>query len=293
MACWCTDTYLRLAAVALWLWASALSAAEYRGQVTFGGLPVPGATVTATVGDKKLVAITDLEGIYVFPDLPDGNWMIEIQMLGFETVRNTAPSSMAATWELKLLPLDRIKAQVQTAAAFAPPPTAPAPPAPAKDLSAEDMSQRAADGFLINGSSQNGAASPFAQLAAFGNNRNGSKGLYNGGIGLTFDNSALDAQQFSLTGQDTPKLAYDRLTGMAFLGGPLQIRPSFQTPPVFLRGVSVDAEQQRHHATRSDAGPWPSATEYSRARFSIPPPECRSPATSFRRTGSALRRKLC
>jgi hypothetical protein len=231
MACWCTDTYLRLAAVALWLWASALSAAEYRGQVTFGGLPVPGATVTATVGDKKLVAITDLEGIYVFPDLPDGNWMIEIQMLGFETVRNTAPSSMAATWELKLLPLDRIKAQVQTAAAFAPPPTAPAPPAPAKDLSAEDMSQRAADGFLINGSSQNGAASPFAQLAAFGNNRNGSKGLYNGGIGLTFDNSALDAQQFSLTGQNTPKLAYDRLTGMAFLGGPLQIGHLFKRPP--------------------------------------------------------------
>jgi hypothetical protein len=245
MACWCTDTYVRLAAVALWLWASVLTAAEYRGQVTFGGLPVPGATVTATLGDRKFVTITDLQGLYDFPDLTDGNCTIEIQMLGFETVKNTASPATAAKWELKLLPLDRIKAQVQTAAASAPPPAPPASPAaagqteprnapaPAKEPSAEDLSQRAADGFLINGSNQNGAASPFAQLAAFGNNRNGSKGLYNGGIGLTFDNSALDAQQFSLTGQDTPKPAYNRMTGMAALGGPLQIHHLFTRPPIF------------------------------------------------------------
>ena len=245
MACWCTDTYVRLAAVALWLWASVLTAAEYRGQVTFGGLPVPGATVTATLGDRKFVTITDLQGLYDFPDLTDGNCTIEIQMLGFETVKNTASPATAAKWELKLLPLDRIKAQVQTAAASAPPPAPPASPAaagqteprnapaPVKEPSAEDLSQRAADGFLINGSNQNGAASPFAQLAAFGNNRNGSKGLYNGGIGLTFDNSALDAQQFSLTGQDTPKPAYNRMTGMAALGGPLQIHHLFTRPPIF------------------------------------------------------------
>jgi hypothetical protein len=218
-----------------------MAAAEYRGEVTFGGLPVPGATVTATLGDKKLAAITDMQGLYDFPDLTDGNWTIEIQMLGFETVTGAA-SSPAAKWELKLLPLDRIKAQVRTAAAAAPPPTPPAPPtaavqteprkpAPAKEASEDDLSSRAADGFLINGSSQNGAASPFAQLAAFGNNRNGGKGLYNGGIGLTFDNSALDAQQFSLTGQNTPKPAYNRLTGLAALGGPLQIPHLFKRPP--------------------------------------------------------------
>ena len=28
-------------------------ASEYHGQVTFGGLPVPGATITATQGDQK------------------------------------------------------------------------------------------------------------------------------------------------------------------------------------------------------------------------------------------------
>jgi hypothetical protein len=232
----------RPAALAL-LAVSFLTAAEYRGQVTFGGLPVPGATVTATLGDKRIDAITDLEGVYDFSDLPDGNWAIEVRMLGFETVTNIVSSSTPAKWELKLLPLDQIKAQVQTAVRSAPPPAAPAPPAPAgqneqrsapppaKDPAAEDLSQRAADGFLINGSSQNGAASPFAQLAAFGNNRTGGKGLYNGAIGVTFDNSALDAQQFSLTGQNTPKLAYNRLTGLAAVGGPLQIGHLFKRPP--------------------------------------------------------------
>jgi hypothetical protein len=164
----------RPAALAL-LAVSFLTAAEYRGQVTFGGLPVPGATVTATLGDKRIDAITDLEGVYDFSDLPDGNWAIEVRMLGFETVTNIVSSSTPAKWELKLLPLDQIKAQVQTAVRSAPPPAAPAPPAPAgqneqrsapppaKDPAAEDLSQRAADGFLINGSSQNGAAGRLRQ----------------------------------------------------------------------------------------------------------------------------------
>jgi trimeric autotransporter adhesin len=144
---------------------------------------------------------------------------------------------------LKLLPLDQIKAEIQAAA---PRPAGHARASraarsrlpPAKEPSDEDLSQRAADGFLINGSSQNGAASPFAQLAAFGNNRNGAKGLYNGGIGVTFDNSALDAQQFSLTGQNTPKPAYNRLTGLAALGGPVADPHLFKRPRISSRRIS-------------------------------------------------------
>ena len=224
-------------AVMAWVAVSVLGAAEYRGQVTFGGLPVPGASVTATQADKKLDAITDLDGIYSFADLTYGSWSVEISMLGFESVKQEVaigPNTPAGKWELKMQPLGRIQAEIQRS------PTPPAPlqaepkkPVPAKTPADDDLSQRAADGFLINGSSQNGAASPFAQLAAFGNNRNGGKGLFNGGIGLTFDNSALDAQQFSLTGQNTPKLSYNRLTGMAALNGPLQIPRLFKRPPVF------------------------------------------------------------
>jgi hypothetical protein len=100
-------------------------------------------------------------------------------------------------------------------------------PAPAADNTAPQeasaLSQRAADGLLINGSVNNGASSPFAQLQAFGNNRRGGRSLYNGSLGFSLDNSSLDARTFSLTGQDTLKPAYSRLTGMAAFGGPLKI----------------------------------------------------------------------
>ncbi len=71
------------------------------------------------------------------------------------------------------------------------------------------MAQRAADGLLINGSQNNGASSPFALFPAFGNNRNGSRSLYNAGLGLFVDNSIWDARQFSITGQNTPKPGYN------------------------------------------------------------------------------------
>lgn len=250
----------RLVAVA-WLAVSILSASEYRGQVTFGGLPVPGATVSATEGDQRFVAITDLQGLYDFSDLTDGSWTIEIQMLGFDSVKQEvaiSPNATPGKWELKLLPLDQIKAAIQPAEPAPPPPQQNAP-VPAKEPPDEDLSQRAADGFLINGSSQNGAASPFAQLAAFGNNRNGAKGLYNGGIGVTFDNSTLDAQQFSLTGQPTPKPAYNRLTGMAALSGPLQIPHVFVRPPVFF----VAYQWTRNNNAATEPGLMPTPAERS------------------------------
>ena len=72
-----------------------------------------------------------------------------------------------------------------------PPPrqaSAPPPDDPPADGAA------AADGFLINGSVNNGAASPFAQPAAFGNNRRRPGALYNGMIGGLFSNSMWDAR---------------------------------------------------------------------------------------------------
>ena len=86
-----------------------------------------------------------------------------------------------------------------------------------------ETGKEANDGFLINGSVNNAANSAFSQSAAFGNFRPGGRGLYNGGIGFTMDNSNLDASPFSLTGQNTPKLSYNRITGLATFGGPLKI----------------------------------------------------------------------
>ena len=226
-------------ALVAYLAVSALAAANYHGMVTFNGLPVPGATVTASREGKKFSAITDVRGVYSFPELAKGTWNIEVAMFGFAKSAqevNVGPDAPAAKWELKLLSLDRIRAEVQLAAQRPieqpkPQNTAEAPPE-APDV---ELGQRAADGFLINGSVNNGASSTFGQAPAFGNNRFGGKSLYNGGIGIIFDNSALNARPFSLTGQDTPKAAYSRVTGMLSFGGPLQIPRLFQDGPfVFL-----------------------------------------------------------
>jgi hypothetical protein len=100
----------------------------------------------------------------------------------------------------------------------------------------DDLTKSASDGFLVNGTSNNGAASPFATNPAFGNNRLGNRGLYNGGIGFILDNSTTDARPYSITGQDTPRPEYNKFTGNANLIGPLKIRHWFVTPPNFYIG---------------------------------------------------------
>ncbi len=264
-----------------------LSAAEQHGQVKFGELGVPGATVTATQGDKTLSVITDQQGVYIFPDLPDGNWTFQVEMLCFTPIKQDVAITAglpAPDWELKLLPLAEIQAAAGPAApkpaaiqitkqtpaaapnatqaknnakpkknaptpppqtafqktdvnASAPPASAP-PAAPAASeafasQNAADLSQRASDGFLINGSQNNGASSPFSQNPAFGNNRRGLRSLYNFNLSLTGNNSVLDAQNFSLTGQQTPKSAQNLLTGAFSAAGPLRIPHLLRNGPLF------------------------------------------------------------
>ena len=150
------------------------------------------------------------------------------------------PNSPAVEWKLELLPLDQIKTAVPmgTRASTPPSPLSKEPPREStpKESRDEDDGASASDGFLINGSTNNGAASPLARLPAFGNNRSGGHGLYNGGIGIIGDNSALDARSFSLTGQDTPKPEYSRFSGVATLGGPIRIPHVLRNGPVFFIG---------------------------------------------------------
>jgi len=66
--------------LAPWCLGAAASASEYHGQVTFNGLPVPGATVTARHGAMQFSTSTDPQGLYSFSELPDGKWTLEIRM---------------------------------------------------------------------------------------------------------------------------------------------------------------------------------------------------------------------
>src|SRR5215831_6419145 len=186
---------------------------EHSGQVTFGGVPVPGASVTATSGDKKLVTATDEQGTFNLPDATEGVWSLHVEMLGFEPLTRDVTVTAApqpSEWTLTLRPFADITrgvprpppapapaaaatnggsasassknaapAQTQGRSGFqragvtaTPPPAARGngPAAPLPEPTASEAANGSADGFLINGSVNNGAASPFAQAAAFGNN---------------------------------------------------------------------------------------------------------------------------
>jgi trimeric autotransporter adhesin len=195
-----------------------MAASEQRGQVTFGGLPLPGATVTAGRSGQNFTTVSDAQGWYSFADLADGTWAITVEMLCFSTIQENvviAPGAPAAEWKLTL-----------------PPFTGPVTPTP--DTEKPQAETAGDDGFLINGSTNNGADSPFSQSAVFGNSRKKGKGLYTGGIGLIVGNSALDARPFSLTGQETPKPSYSRLQGILSLGGPLRIPHLLPNGPNFI-----------------------------------------------------------
>ncbi len=80
-------------------------AVQHSGSVRFAGQAVPGATVTAILGDKKLVTATGENGTYVFEELPPGTWLIEVDMFGFKKQgKSLLVEAQPATldWELEL-----------------------------------------------------------------------------------------------------------------------------------------------------------------------------------------------
>jgi len=239
-----------------------VSATEFHGQVTFGGLPVPGAqaVVTATQGDKTVTAITNDQGLFTFPDLADGAWAITISMTGFAPIKESitvAANSPIPVFELKIQSLEQIRAEAKpvkvepgaapavatavdagaTTAAASTDKSAPgkkkgetqqaangAPnnAAPAPPPTQEASSQ-APDGFLINGSVNNAATSQFSLAQAFGNSRN-RRSLYNYGLMFQFDSSKLDANNwYPVGGVSSPKAPYNNFVAGIQFQGPLKI----------------------------------------------------------------------
>jgi hypothetical protein len=279
--------------------AAVACAADIQGVVRFGGLPVPGAVVTA----NQIGAVTDERGVYQLHNVPDGAVTIRVEMAGFETLTRdvTATStSPAEEWELKMLPLDQMKAAApppapppapvtQTATKTSAPkrgqkatpagaqpafrkaegnaaPAAPAAPATGgtdNDATPANPNDSASDALAIGGSVNNGAASIFSQAGAFGNARKGQASLYNGSIGLVLDTSLLNANSWSLTGQETPKPSYTRFQYLANFGGPLII-PHLMTG----RGGSFFVGYQ---GVRNDNATIQSALVPTAASISVPP----------------------
>jgi trimeric autotransporter adhesin len=124
--------------IAACLLVAGLFASQQQGVVKSGPLPVPGATVTAIQGDKKVVTTTDDNGGYSFPDLADGVWTIQVEMLGFESAKQEIAvalgSSHTQQWDLRFLSEPEIAASLKpkplpaAPAVGAPVPAAPASP---------------------------------------------------------------------------------------------------------------------------------------------------------------------
>ena len=267
---------------------AAFAATEHVGQVTFAGVVVPGATVTATQGDKRLVTSTDADGAFKFADLGDGVWSIKVEMIGFAPVErqvtvgggNNAGGSNASggtpavatptSVELALLTYDEISKSQPTLRVDNTPlqpqtparggnarPTAPAgqgfqraattaTPASGQRAAAQAAAQApeppppsesamgANDGLLINGSVTNGAATPFAQAAAFGNNRRTGRSLYTGGFEFVGGTSALDARPGAVFGPRPEKQDYGDLRVSGQIRGPLKIPGLVRNGPNFI-----------------------------------------------------------
>jgi len=226
-------------------------AAEYHGLVMFGGFPVPGVTVTVTQHGKKFETVTDTQGFYSFSSLADGAATVHIQMTGFATMEQTvtiASNAAMEKWELKLLSLDQMRAELKPAlsadmtaeqARSEPKKTGVAPKSKENQPPPSDeVAQKAEDGLLINGSVNNAATSQFTLANRFGNTASG-RSLYNFALNARVDNPALDARSYSLSGFDTPKPETNQFTGGFAMQGPLKI------PGLLRNGPNVFVNYQR------------------------------------------------
>jgi trimeric autotransporter adhesin len=93
-----------------------LVASEYHGVITSNGLPVPGATVTAVSPDKKVTTTTDENGAFSFPDLKDGIWTLQVDMLGFNSFSKevgVAADAPAPSFGLKPMTAAELKAALE------------------------------------------------------------------------------------------------------------------------------------------------------------------------------------
>jgi hypothetical protein len=84
-----------------------LAAGSHEGVVYSAAQPLPGATVSALRGDRRLRTTTDEAGRYEFKDLAPGVWRVEVTMFGFAPAhRDLSATGEPSTleWNLELQP---------------------------------------------------------------------------------------------------------------------------------------------------------------------------------------------
>jgi hypothetical protein len=249
----------------------ALSA--HAGRVVFNSLPVPGAVIVYSKDSERKTTSTDERGEYRVEGLGAGTWRMSVEISGFRTAARevTLPDPNPARWELTLLTIEDLRhptAPAQdargspaapAAAAAALPAVAPAAAATSERATASPVRGGAAppteadpssanEGFLINGSVSNAAVSPFAQPAAFGNNRRTGGARLSGSLAAVFGASALDARPYSFSGANGLRPAYTDFQLSGILDGPLHI-PGVRTRATFFAAYQGLIDHRAQTAT--------------------------------------------
>jgi hypothetical protein len=260
--------------LAAWLGVARVVAADLSGRVTFGDQAVPGAAVTASKGDTHVSTVSDEHGGFTLIDLGPGTWTVTITMPAFDTLSRDVivPSDAAPdAWPLTMLSVANVMrtarpavgpgvaragAAAANASPFGEPPApsvTPDPPAAGPHTPAADP----IDGLAINGSVNNGSASPIAQSPAFGNNRRAGPALYSGGVAFVYGASSLDARPFSFSGTPVVAPEYQNVRMNATLGGPIKISRTPRRDPTFF----ISFQHARDHSATTQPGVMPTAKE--------------------------------
>jgi hypothetical protein len=254
-----THTFGVVAAVVmLWSW-PVVAASDVVGQVTFSGLPVPGALVTATSGATTVTTVSDERGDYRLVDLASGIWTIKVEMHGFSSAEQqiTVPDSSTRTWILTIAPPSTTTMSTPLPSAGAPTPITPNSSPKLTLLPPADGPTAAPDGFVVNGSVNNAAASDVALPRMFGNARPQTRPPYTGSLGFGMGDSAWDARPYSVVTPAPSAPDYGDHQVSVSLGGALQV------PWIGRQGASffVDYQYDVHHRATSQLARVPTAAE--------------------------------
>lgn len=145
----------------IFLLAGAGAAFAQSGIVKSQGIPIPGATVTATQGGRTIVTTTDENGRYNFQGLTPGACKYEVRMFGFRAEQREAQIPSQLEWNLQIPQRPdpsafRARAAQANQAQTELNQEIAAADTPASASTAEAADQSANDAFLVNGSLSQG-----------------------------------------------------------------------------------------------------------------------------------------
>ena len=117
---------------------------DLSGRILFAGQAVPGATVTATQGDRTVATVSNDEGVFRFAGVNDGAWTVRVEMRGFVT--ETRDSPCRSRNPPLTIPLTMRRTKTSSDRGAPPPrPPAPAPGEPAAGDTPPDVADARRD----------------------------------------------------------------------------------------------------------------------------------------------------